>query len=460
MRPVAAIVLAAGEGTRMKSDLAKPLIAVCGRPMLFHVLDQLAVAGVERVVVVVGARREQVVAALSPYHVEVAVQDPPMGTGHAVLCAEPLLKDFHGDVIVTYADVPLLRAESFLRLLDAHRASRAAATVLTAFYDDPTGYGRIVRQADGRFLQIVEEKEASDDVRVIREINTGVYVFEAPLLFAALRHIKPSSVKGELYLTDVIGILVRDGHQVVAVPTDDPTEVLGVNDRLQLAEAEAVARQRVRERLMRDGVSLLDPASTFVDAEVCIGRDTVLYPGVHILGRSCIGARCSIGPNAFIENSLLGDGCAVQVGAVIRDSEVAAGCSLGPYCHIRDHSRLAEAVRVGSYAEVVRTTIGARSRCLHFSYLGDATLGEDVNIGAGAITCNYDGKRKHPTVVGSGAFVGSDAVLVAPVTIGEGAYVAAGSVITRDVPAGALAVARERQSIRPDWARRFRAREG
>lgn len=452
------MVLAAGEGTRMKSDLPKPLMPICGRPMLFHVLDELSQTGVDRIVVVVGARREQVVAALADYNVEVAVQDPPQGTGHAVLCAEPALRTFDGDVLVTYADVPLLRAETMQQLLDSHRASNSAATVLTALYDDPTGYGRIVRSADGRFLRIVEEKEACDDIRAIREINTGVYVFQANLLFAALKNIKPSAVKGELYLTDAIEILVRDGQEVVAIPTDDPSEVLGVNDRIQLAEAEALARQRVRERLMRDGVTMLDPATTYVDSGVSIGRDTVLYPGVHILGRSRVGTQCNIGPGAFIQDSSLSDGCTVQVGAVIRDSEVGPGCTLGPYCHIRDHSRLAEAARVGSYAEVVRTTIGARTRCLHFSYLGDATLGEDVNIGAGAITCNYDGKRKHPTIIEAGAFIGSDAVLVAPVRIGAGAYVAAGSVITSDVPAGALAMARERQSIRPDWARRFRER--
>lgn len=442
----------------MKSYLPKPLMPICGRPMLFHVLDELLQIGADKVVVVVGARREQVVSALAGYHVEVAVQDPPKGTGHAVLCAESKLHGFDGDVLITYADVPLLRAETMQQLLHSHRASNPAATVLTAVYNDPRGYGRIVRDASGRFLRIVEEKEASDDIRAIREINTGVYVFQSDLLFTALGDIKPSAVKGELYLTDAIEILVREGHQVIAIPAEDPAETLGVNDRLQLAEAEAIARQRVRQRLMREGVTMLDPATTYIDAGVAIGRDTVLYPGVHIVGRSRLGERCNIGPNAFIQDSSLSDGCIVQVGAVIRDSEVGPSCTLGPYCHIRDHSHLAEAVRVGSYAEVVRTTIGARSRCLHFSYLGDATLGEDVNIGAGAITCNYDGKRKHRTVIEAGAFIGSDAVLVAPVRIGEGAYVAAGSVITSDVPAGALAMARERQSIRPDWARRFRER--
>ncbi|MCX7597828.1 MAG: bifunctional UDP-N-acetylglucosamine diphosphorylase/glucosamine-1-phosphate N-acetyltransferase GlmU [Armatimonadetes bacterium] len=459
MRPVAAVVLAAGEGTRMKSDLPKPLIAVCGRPMLFHVVDELLQAGVEKVVVVVGARREQVVNALSSYQVEVVVQDPPRGTGHAVLCAETAFRDFDGDLLVTYADVPLLRAETLRKLLDTHRATGSAATVLTAFYDNPTGYGRIVRDASGRFCKIVEEKEASDDIRAIREINTGVSVFDARPMFAALKKIKPSAVKGELYLTDAIEILAREGHEVIAIPADDSTEVLGINDRIQLAQAEAIARQRVREQLMREGVTMLDPASTFIDAGVLIGRDTVLYPGVHILGQSSIGARCTIGPNAFIHNSSVGDDCTVLVGAVVRDSQVGAGCSLGPYCHVRDHSRLDEAVRIGSYAEVVRTTIGTRTRCLHFSYLGDAIVGEDVNIGAGTITCNYDGKRKHPTVIEAEAFIGSDAVLVAPVRIGQGAYVAAGSVITSDVPAGALAMARERQSIRLDWARRFRERE-
>jgi bifunctional UDP-N-acetylglucosamine pyrophosphorylase/glucosamine-1-phosphate N-acetyltransferase len=461
MRSLAALVLAAGEGTRMKSEVAKPLIPVCGRPMLFHALDELELVGARPVAVVVGVRRDQVIAALAQRPVEVVVQDPPLGTGHAVRCAEDLFAGFDGDLIVTYADIPLLRAETLLALVEEHRRAGAAGTLLTAFFDDPTGYGRVVRGPDGRVTAVVEEKEADDATRAIREINTGVYVFEAAALFEALGYIEPSSVKGELYLTDTVKVLNDRGLTVAALAVQDPREVMGVNDRVQLAEAEAVARGRIRDRLMRDGVTMLDPATTYVDAGVLIGRDTVLSPGVHILGRSKIGANCTVAPNAYVENGQLGDGCAVQVGAILRDSSAGQGCSMGPYCHIRDGSRLDDGVRIGSYTEVVRSHIGADSRALHFSYLGDATLGEGVNIGAGAITCNFDGRHKHPTVIESGAFVGSDAVLIAPVRIGAGAYIAAGSVVTEDVPAGSLAIARERQTVRPDWAsRRFPERGG
>jgi bifunctional UDP-N-acetylglucosamine pyrophosphorylase/glucosamine-1-phosphate N-acetyltransferase len=447
-------VLAAGEGTRMKSQIAKPLIPLCGKPMILHVLENLEDVGAERVIVVVGSRREQVIAALALRREEFAVQDPPLGTGHAVQCAEHLLDRFDGDVLVTCADIPLVRAETLRRLLDEHWARGAAATLLTALYENPTGYGRIVRDASGAVTSIVEEKEADDAIRAVREINTGVYVFRAPLLLEALRYIEPSNVKGELYLTDVIAVLRSHGQSIAAVAADNAAEVIGVNDRVQLADAERTCRDRIRERLMRDGVTMIDPPSTFIDGTVVIGPDTVLMAGVHLLGHCSVGARCTIGPNCFLENSSLGDGCTLSVGAVMRDSKAASACSLGPYCHVRDHSTLADRVRVGSYTEIVRTAIGAGSKALHFSYLGDATLGEDVNIGAGTVTCNYDGRRKSPTVIESHSFVGSDAILVAPVRVGEGAYVAAGSVITQDVPPGSLAIARERQTVIPDWARR------
>jgi bifunctional UDP-N-acetylglucosamine pyrophosphorylase/glucosamine-1-phosphate N-acetyltransferase len=438
----------------MKSQTAKPLLPLCGKPMLLHVLENLESVGAQRVIVVVGSRREQIIAALAQRREEFAVQDPPLGTGHAVQCAEHLLAGFEGDVLITCADIPIVRAETMLRLLNEHWSRDAAATLLTAIYDDPTGYGRIVRDDSGAVLGIVEEKEADDAVRAVREINTGVYVFRAPLLLEALRYIEPSNVKGEYYLTDVVAVLRSRGHAVAAVTADDPAEVLGVNDRVQLAAAERTCRDRIRERLMRDGVTMIDPPSTFIDDSVVIGPDTVLMAGVHLLGHCQVGARCTLGPNCFVENASLGDGCTLAVGAVVRDSKAGSACSLGPYCHVRDHSALADRVRVGSYTEVVRTAIGAGSRALHFSYIGDATLGEDVNIGAGAVTCNFDGRRKNPTVIESRAFVGSDAILIAPVRIGEGAYVAAGSVITQDVPAGALGLARERQTVRPDWARR------
>ncbi|MCD6351801.1 MAG: bifunctional UDP-N-acetylglucosamine diphosphorylase/glucosamine-1-phosphate N-acetyltransferase GlmU, partial [Armatimonadetes bacterium] len=317
-----------------------------------------------------------------------------------------------------------------------------------------TGYGRIVRNQDGHVVAIVEERDATDEQKAIQEINTGIYVFRADKLFAALEHVEPDNAQGEYYLTDVIGVLTSQGDRVAAMVAEDADELMGVNDRVQLAGAEAVARRWVCERLMREGVSIVDPATTYIDDEVSIGQDTVVLPGTHLVGRCRIGAECTIGPRAYVEECTLGDGCRVEAGAVLRRSTMGQGCQLGPNCHVREGCQFADGVRIGTSTEVVRTTIGAGSRALHFSYLGDAELGEDVNIGAGCVTCNFDGRQKHRTVIESGAFVGSDAILVAPVRIGRGAFVAAGSVITEDVPAGALAIARERQSTKTDWARR------
>lgn len=454
MVDLAVIVLAAGEGKRMKSRYAKPLMPVCGKPMINHILDELESLAPERVVVVVGSRREQIVAALAQREVQFAVQHPQLGTGHAVQCAESLLEDFDGDVLVTYGDVPLLRATTLLSLLQAHRRSGAACTVLSAIQEDPTGYGRVVRDDSGRIVSIVEEKDADEATQAIREINTGVYAFKARLLFEALRRVEPANAQGEYYLTDVVAVLGQDGLLVESLPIDDPNEVLGVNDRVQLAQVEALARQRIREMLMCEGVTLVDPATTYIDAQVTVGRDTTILPGTHILGRCTIGEECTIGPNALIEDSTIGDGCTVNVGAVVRESVVGNGCQLGPNCHLRPGTQLGQGVRLGTSAETVRTHIGDGTSALHFCYLGDARIGEKVNIGAGCVTCNYDGRQKRVTVIDSGAFVGSDVILVAPVRVGEGAYVAAGSVITEDVPAGALAIARERQTVKPDWARR------
>ena len=454
MADLAVIILAGGQGKRMKSETPKPLIPVCGKPMIIHVLDSVQLLAPGRIIVVAGHGRDQLIAALAQRSVDFAIQDPPLGTGHAVQCAAPLLEDWSGDVLVTCADVPLVRPETFQQLIQTHRSEKAAATLLTGELSDPTGYGRIVRDKDGFVRAIVEEADASDEVRAIREVNLGVYVFQAPPLLEALRDLQPANAQGEYYLTDVISIFAVRGLKIAAHLTATPEEAIGINDRVQLARAEAMARDRIRRRLMLDGVTIIDPSSTYIDDEVQIGRDTTILPGTHILGRCTIGSGCTIGPDAYIEASSIGDGTSVLVGAVIRDSSIGSGCTIGPYCHIRNSSRIHDRVRIGSYTEVVRSEILPGTKALHFCYLGDAKVGPDANVGAGVVTCNYDGRQKHPTVIESGAFVGSDAILVAPVVIGEGAYIATGSVITDDVPAGALAIARERQSIKEDWARR------
>ncbi len=456
---IAAVVLAAGAGTRMRSRLPKPLHKLCGKPMICHVLEQLKLLAAHPVVVVVGHQREQIMAALAQDNVSFAVQAQQLGTADAVKAARRALGGFSGTLLVTCADVPLLRAETMLQLIEHHRASGAAATVLTAVMEDPTGYGRIVRSRDGCVEAIVEEKEADEQTRAIRECNAGVYAFEAPQLFAVLDQIEPSQVKGEYYLTDAIHLLRQAGQRVEAFPVDEPDEVMGINTRVDLAKAERICRERIRQRIMLEGVTLIDPDTIIIDADVQIGPDTVIWPGACLLGETKVGQNCTIGPNAYVENSSIGDGTHIRVGSIVRDSSIGTGCTIGPYCHIRESCDIADGVRIGSYTEVKHSTIGEGSRALHFSYIGDATVGRNVNIGAGTVTCNFDGHQKHPTIIEDDAFVGSDCILVAPVRIGRGALLAAGSVITEDVEPGALAVARSRQMQRPGWADRYFGRK-
>ena len=442
---LASIVLAAGMGTRMKSAVPKPLHRLCGRSMLEHVLGSLRPLGARPQVVVVGTGAELVRESIQDPDVVFALQDPPLGTGHAALAAREALAGFTGEVVVTCADIPLVRTETWERVLAEHRRQGAAATLVTALFEDPRGYGRILRDPEqpDRVLRIAEEPQGAE--AEVREGNVSVYCFEAPLLWEALAQIQPNNRKGEYYLTDIVGILVGMGRKVTAVVVDDPVEVIGINDRAALALAEAEMRRRINQRLMLDGVSMVDPAATYVDAGVQVGADTTLLPGTMLLGATTIGAGCTIGPHVVVENCRIGAGTEIKAGSVVRESEVGERVTIGPNAHVRDHSTLEERVRVGTGAEVCRTRLGAGVRDLHFSYMGDATVGADANIGAGAITCNFDGEKKNPTVIGDGAFVGSGALLVAPVTIGNGAYVGAGAVITKDVPAGALGVSRAPQ---------------
>ena len=454
-QPLHAVILAAGLGKRMRSNRAKVLHPVAGRPMVEHVVRAAEAAGVDRVVVVVGHQGEQVQALLGE-RVVYARQEEPLGTGHAVLQAEAAVTGAQ-DVLVLYGDTPLLDGALLRQLVEAHRQSGAAATLLTVELDDPTGYGRIVRDAGGRVVRIVEEADATAAERAIREVNTGIACYRREPLFAALRRLTPANAQGEYYLVDVVEHLGREGYPVATVTAPDPQQVEGVNDREALARAEAILRQRIRRRWMAAGVTFIDPASAWVDDDVEIGRDTVIYPQTVIAAGSRIGEGCRIGPGAHITGSVLGNGVQVWY-SVVEDSQLGDGCRVGPFSHLRPGCRIAPGVHIGNFAELKNAEVGEGTKVNHHSYLGDARVGAGVNIGAGTVTVNYDGARKHPTVIEDGAFIGCNANLVAPVRVGRGAYVAAGSTINQDVPADALAIARERQVNKEGWAARWRQR--
>lgn len=454
-RPLAGVILAAGQGTRMRSSVPKPLHRICGRTMLDHVLNTVTRIGVERTVVVVGAGAEELVAAVGD-RAQTCEQAEQLGTAHAVMCAADALAGFAGDVLVTYADVPLVTPETLRRLCAHHRQTEAAATVLTAIVDDPRRYGRIVRDDGGRLVAIVEHNDATAEQRAIREVNTGICVFAADALRAALARIDNRNAKGEYYLTDAFGVLVSDGRVVEAIAVEDPDEALGVNTRVELAAAERIARDRIRERLMLDGVTLIDPPSTFIDPDVSVGPDTIIGPGCRLLGATTVGCNCEICGYVVLHDATIGDRVLLRDHTVIDTGTIGDEAQVGPFTLVRGNSVVGRGCRLGSSAEINRSRLGEGTKMQHFSYLGDATVGRNCNIGAGVITCNYDGHDKHPTVLEDDVFVGSDTILIAPVTVGAGAFTAAGSVITHDVPAGALAVARARQNDLEGWATRRR----
>lgn len=456
-RPTAAIVLAAGKSTRMRSKLPKALHLVCGKPILAHLLDALAAAEVARRIVIVGHEADTVRAALDARYgaetLEYAEQTEQRGTGHAAQMAEPLLADFTGTVLVLPGDAPLLPAGALRTLLDAHHAQEAGATLLTAVLPHDAGsYGRVLRAPDGSVTGIVEAKDATPEQRAVREINTSVYAFAARSLFRALRDLRPDNAQGELYLTDVIRLLRDAGEVVAAVVSPDPDVVLGVNTRVELAEVAAKMRANLLRDLMLSGVTVTDPATTYVDAGVVVGQDTTILPNTHLLGATRIGADCLVGPNAVLSDATLGD--RVQLRASCADrAQVGDDCRVGPFANLRPGTVLGRAVKIGNFVETKAATLEDEVSAGHLTYLGDATVGARTNIGAGTITCNYDGANKHRTIIGPDAFIGSHNALIAPVTVGEGAFTAAGSTITREVPEGALAIARERQTIKEGWGR-------
>lgn len=452
MNLLASIILAAGKGTRMKSRYPKVLHKICGQPMVRHVIDAAREAGVENNIVVIGHGAESVKETLAG-QANFAVQSEQLGTGHAVMQAEEALKDFAGDVLVLCGDTPLVTAHTIRQLVAFHREQGSAATVLTAEMAEPGAYGRIIRDEKNQVTRIVEQKDASPNELAIREINTGMYCFSAPKLFVALHKTTPANAQGEYYLTDVLEILRVDGEKVAGVVVEDNHEIMGINNRVQLSEAEQLMRRRILERFMLDGVTVKDPDSTYIDARAEIGSDTIVYPYTSIEGVCRIGENCRLGPGTRLVAAEIGNEVLVQ-NSIILQSSVGAGSVIGPFAYIRPDTVLAEGVKVGDFVEIKKSVIGKGSKVPHLSYIGDAIVGEKVNIGAGTITCNYDGQKKFRTVIGDGAFIGSNTNLVAPVEVGAGAITAAGSTVTKTVPAGALAVERAKQVNHEGWVAR------
>lgn len=434
----AAVILAAGQGTRMKSKLAKVLHPVAGKPMIEYAVETAKYAGVEKTVVVVGHQGDQVRALLGD-RVIFAYQPVQFGTGDAVKCAHEALEKNGGHVLVFYADMPLFRPETIRSLVDKHLASGATLTMLTVVSEETMNFGRILRDASGQAVRIVEEVEATPQEYAIKEINPGVYCFQADWLWENLQALKPSPQKGEYYLTDLLGMAVGQGVRVETETIRDVSQCIGINTRVHLALAEKIMRERTRERVMTEGVTLLDPASVFIDADVKIGQDTVILPNTHLQGKTRIGSDCRIGPNAIILDSVIGDACTIGP-SVIESSTLEDHVDMGPFCHLRPGAYLSRHVHLGNYAEVKKSRLGEGVHMGHFSYMGDADVGAHTNIGAGTITCNYDGKHKHKTIIGENVFIGSDSLLVAPLTIGDNARTGAGAVVTRDVPSNSLAV--------------------
>jgi len=445
------VILAAGKGTRMKSALPKVLHRVAGVPLVDHVLAAAAALDPRSTTVVLGHQAELVRSALSGHrHLTFVVQQPQLGTAHALLQTEPVLRGSTGTLVLLSADVPLLSVATLKSLVDRHRERAAAATIITAVLDDPTGYGRIVRVGE-QIARIVEEKDATSTERQIREINSGIYAFSIEGLFDAVRSIAAANAQQEYYLPDLVSIYRQKGCTVETVSVSNADEIRGINSRSELAEVNRVVREQKNAELMAAGVTIDDPATTYIDRDVTVGPDTVIRPCVFLEGRTTVGAGCEIHSGVRIVDSAIGDRVVVLNHSVVNASRIASGASIGPFAHLRGDVDIGDHARVGNFVELKKTVLGARSKASHLAYLGDANIGAGVNIGAGTITCNYDGEKKSTTTIEDGAFIGSDTQLVAPVTIGKGAYVGSGSTIRENVPAESLAVSAGKQRNIEGW---------
>lgn len=436
----------------MKSKLYKVLHSVCGKPMVQHVVDSLNELQTDRIVVVVGHGADKVKEQLGN-DVEYAMQEEQLGTAHAVMQVAPILKGRKGTTLVLSGDEPLISSETLEALVAHHEANQAAATILTRVMDNPTGYGRIIRGEDGGVERIVEQKDATEEEQRVKEINTGTYCFDNEKLFAILEKVDNNNAQGEYYLPDAVEILKNQGERIEASITEEIT--IGVNDRVALAKAESMMRERILTKHMKEGVTIIDPSNTYIETDVAIGRDCIIYPGTLIGAGTVIGEECIIGPHTQLMNCQVGDRVEIKQ-SVLVDSRVDSEATVGPFAYIRPNSHIGEGAKVGDFVEIKNTSLGKGSKVSHLTYLGDAEVGADVNVGCGTVTVNYDGVNKYKTVIKDRSFVGCNANLVAPVTVGEGAYVAAGSTVTDDVPDGALAIARERQTNKEGYAKNIR----
>ena len=441
-----AVILAAGQGTRMRSELPKVLHSILGHPLAWYALEAARKSTGTQPVMVIGHAGETVRQALGEV-ADYVVQEPQLGTGHAVMQAESLLRGEADLVLVTYADMPLVTSETLSSLIKTQQTHAGPITMLTAIADDPRGFGRVIRKADGSVQEVVEEAQATSIQLAIRELNVGMYCFDGRWLWEALKRI-PLSPKGEYYLTDLVGIAVSDGLPVQAVTALNPSEMIGINTRVHLAEATTLIRQRINQAWMLAGVTLLDPATVYIEPDVTIGQDTVIWPNTYLHGKTVIGQACTLGPNTMVHNTQIGSRCKV-VASVLEQAVLEDDVDMGPFGHLRKGAHLSRGVHMGNFGEVKNSTLGPGTKMGHFSYIGDAQIGPSVNIGAGTITCNYgvDGK-KNTTEIGEGAFIGSDTMLVAPVKIGAGAVTGSGSVVTKNVPADTLVVGVPARAIR------------
>ena len=460
MEDLSTIILAAGKGTRMKSDLVKVLHPLLGVPMLSYPID-LSLNGINsgKTIVVVGYQGEKIRAHFIDDRLTFVDQGDPIGTGHAVLCTEDHLKGFKGRVLILCGDVPLLKRDTVRRFIDAHKSSGSTITVMTAILEDPAGYGRIVRMDGGLIGRIVEEKDASPPEMAIREVNAGIYCVDSPFLFEALRRVSTDNAQGEYYLTDIVAIANQQGKRAYGFAVEDPTEVMGINTRVDLAKADEILRNELLTQMMLDGVTIVDPKTTYIDKTVRVGRDTTIYPNCYLQGETIIGERCIVEPNSQITDSKISGDVVIKTSSVIAESTIEDGASIGPFARLRPGTVVKRTARIGNFVEVKKSVIGEGSKANHLTYLGDTTVGKGVNVGAGTITCNYDGKKKHPTVIEDDVFVGSNVELVAPVTVKKGSTIGAGSTITKDVPEDALAISRSKQKTIRGWKQRKATRK-
>ena len=456
MKGISAIILAAGQGKRMKSSLPKVAHLALGKPVVWHVAQAARAAGIREMVFVLGYGRDKILPVVEAFGGKVAIQESQFGTGDAARCGLAELSAGAKEVVVLCGDAPLLRPATIRALLAARRRRGAPASVLTGVLDDPTGYGRIVRGDDGSVARIVEEKDANAALRKIREVNSGTYAFDRVFLERGLPRLSDVNAQREYYLTDLVLEALAEGKRVVPVVAAEPDEVRGINSRRELAEATRILLERKLDDLMASGVTLVDPRRTYVETEVSVGQDTVIDPGVTLLGATRIGRGVRIQTGCVVDGSVIADGVELKPYTVISGSTVRKGAILGPFSHLRPEADIGEGAHIGNFVEVKKSRIGKGSKANHLSYLGDATIGKKVNVGAGTITCNYDGIHKHPTVLGDGVFVGSDTMLVAPVTVGKGALIGAGSTITKNVPPYALALCRAEQKTIEGWVARKR----